>query len=206
MAKSQLIKDIVTDKITLEEGLQRLLIISFSLENESLQNWIKNELNGYPDNKKLPNYRKKIAYKISYTGINGSYQVTNIPLPASYIPNELQKYIVEVGILDNIKTIEEIIRTNAKVGRDLTNIAGSVYNKVGVVCLSITQEYSISSFLTIISNVKNKLIFVLNDLEKTFGNLDSLDIDLEKVDTPEIETINEVIKKRIHYDGMSEER
>lgn len=205
MTKSQLIKDIATNKITLEEGLQRLLVISFSLGNESLQTWIESELNGYPNITKLPEYRKKIAYKISYTGLNGSYKVTNVPLPTNYIPEELQDVIEETCILDGVKSIEETIRTDSKVGRDLTDMAGFIYKKVGVTCISITQEYSISSFQKVISNVKNKLIFILLDLEKTFGNLDNLDIDVEEVSVPEIATINKAIQNRIYFDGTSEE-
>lgn len=37
MVKSQLIKDITTNQISLEEGLQRLLIITDSLENKPLK-------------------------------------------------------------------------------------------------------------------------------------------------------------------------
>ncbi|MGC6653550.1 hypothetical protein ACP0G4_28845, partial [Escherichia coli] len=54
MVKSQLIKDITTNQISLEEGLQRLLIITDSLENKPLKDWILNELNGYGDVESLP--------------------------------------------------------------------------------------------------------------------------------------------------------
>ncbi|MDR2976286.1 MAG: hypothetical protein LBV19_03150 [Streptococcaceae bacterium] len=205
MAKSQLIKDIATNKITLEEGLQRLLVISYSLENESLQAWIASELNGYPDIKKLPGYRKKISNKIFYTGINGSYKVTNVPLPTNFIPEELRDVLEETCILDGVKSIEETIQTDSKVGRDLTDMAGFIYQKVGVTCVSIIQEYSISSYQKVISNVKNKLILILLDLEKAFGNLDNLDIDVEKISFPEITTLNSAIENRIYFDGTSEE-
>lgn len=40
MVKSQLIKDITINKISIEEGLQRLLLISSELNNEELMKWI----------------------------------------------------------------------------------------------------------------------------------------------------------------------
>lgn len=54
MAKSQLIKDLATNKISLEEGLQRLLVISSELNNEELTSWIIGELNGYSNKVELP--------------------------------------------------------------------------------------------------------------------------------------------------------
>lgn len=205
MAKSQLIKDITTNKITLEEGLQRLLVISYSLENEIVSTWIESELNGYPNITRLPEYRRKIAYRILYNGLNGSFKVTKASLPTNYIPKEFQDALKETGILDGIKSIEETIRTGSEVGRDLTDMAGLIYKKVGVTCISITQVYSGSSLQKVISNVKNKLILILLDLEKKFGSLDDLDIDVERVSTPELTTLNKAIEKRIYFDGISEE-
>lgn len=205
MAKSKLIKDIATNKITLEEGLQRLLIISYSLENEKLQYWIESELNGYPNISKLPVYRKRIGYEISYSGINGGFQVKNVPLPLEYIPKEFKEVLKETCVLDGIKTLEETIRTDSKVGRNLTDMASAIYQKVGVQCIDITQQYSLSSLQMIVSNVKNKLILILLDLEKDFGNLDNLDINVEDVNEAEINEINNNITKRIYFDGTSEE-
>ena len=47
MAKSQLIKDIATNNISLEEALQRLLLITSELDDLDISNWILSELNGY---------------------------------------------------------------------------------------------------------------------------------------------------------------
>ena len=55
MAKSKLIKDIVLDKISLETALQRLLIITYELNNTELENWIQSELNGYIKEEQLQN-------------------------------------------------------------------------------------------------------------------------------------------------------
>ena len=205
MAKSQLIKDIVSKKISLEEGLQRLLIITYTLENKILGAWIESELNGYPSIEKLPDYRKNIAYKILYTGINGTFKVTNVPLPTNYLTDELNEILKETCILDGIKSIEETVQSDSKVGRDLTDMASFIYEKVGVTCVSITQEYSTSSLQKIISSVQSKLIYILLELESEFGNLDSLDIDTERVASNEIENINRRIENRIYYDGRSEE-
>lgn len=205
MTKSQLIKDISTNKITLEEGLQRFLVISYSLENKELQNWILGELNGYSNIDVAPNYRIGISYKITYSGLNGSLEVKNIPLPSGFIPTEIREVLKETSILDGIKSIEQAVKNDDSIGRDLTDMASAIYNKVGVSCYKITQTFSHSSLQNIISTVKNKLILVLLDLEKKFGNLDDLDIDAGDVSEDDLSNFNQKINRKIFYDGIEEE-
>lgn len=85
MAKSQLIKDLATNKVSLEEALQRLLVITSELKNEELKKWILGELNGYSVETELPSYRKNIGSDLIYSGINGSYKVTNVALPLNFL-------------------------------------------------------------------------------------------------------------------------
>ena len=40
MVKSQIIKDLAQDRITIESALRRLLVISYELDNSELQKWI----------------------------------------------------------------------------------------------------------------------------------------------------------------------
>ena len=58
MAKSQLIKDIATNNISLEEALQRLLLITSELDDLDISNWILSELNGYNSEDIIPNTEK----------------------------------------------------------------------------------------------------------------------------------------------------
>ena len=177
MVKSQLIKDITINKISIEEGLQRLLLISSELNNEELMKWILGELNGYKDGDSLPEYRKNIGSQLQYSGINGSYRVKNQILQKSFLPRELQK------IIDN----------KDAVGLDLTFAAGYVFKTTGIQCLKISQVYDRISLDEIIANVKNKLIIILLSLEKEFGNLDGLDINVETITNKQFENIEQNI-------------
>ncbi|UUV99151.1 hypothetical protein [Vagococcus luciliae] len=180
MAKSQLIKDVATNQITVEETLQRLLIITDDLNIVEMKEWIKGELNGYSNLEMLPDYRKKVGNRIIYSGINGSFQITNQPLPISFIPEEMRDVVLNPKIKESISSIEKTLLDESEIGVDLTSLAGAIYNKTGVQCYSIFQEYSLMSLSEITSNVKNKALLMLLDLEKEFGNLDSLDIKLIK--------------------------
>lgn len=193
MVKSQLIKDITINKISIEEGLQRLLLISSELNNEELMKWILGELNGYKDGDSLPEYRKNIGSQLQYSGINGSYRVKNQILQKSFLPRELQKIIEETSIRTSIRGIEKIIDNKDAVGLDLTFAAGYVFKTTGIQCLKISQVYDRISLDEIIANVKNKLIIILLSLEKEFGNLDGLDINVETITNKQFENIEQNI-------------
>lgn len=200
MTKSQLIKDVATNKIDLEESLQRLLIITSELDNEMISEWIISELNGYGQDDIIPNYRKRISYRIVYSGINGKLKMTNQTLPLHYFSKEVRDDIDEITVKESIKVIENIAKNGEKIGFDLTALASDVFENTGIQCYKIFQEYSNISFEQLLSNVKTRLILFLLDLEKQFGNLDNLDIETEKITSDKKE---EVTKRfaQLFYDG-----
>ncbi|MDA9461985.1 hypothetical protein [Enterococcus mundtii] len=204
MAKSQLIKDVATNQITVEETLQRLLIITDDLNIIEMKEWIKGELNGYSNVEMLPDYRKKVGNRIIYSGINGSFQITNQPLPISFIPEEMRDVVLNPKIKESISSIEKTLLDESEIGVDLTYLAGAIYNKTGVQCYSILQKYSLMSLSEITSNVKNKALLMLLDLEKEFGNLDSLDINDSYITEEKVKRIKNSVNE-IFYDEISEE-
>lgn len=204
VAKSQLIKDLATNKISLEEGLQRLLVISSELNNEELTNWLMGELNGYSNKAELPDYRKNIGSNLIYSGLNGSFKVTNVTLPNHYLPVQFREVVAQTPLRTSIRGIEKLLEEDGKIGMDITDLAGAVYEETGIQCYKIFKEYNKISIEEIISNVKNKLILLLLDLEREFGNLDNLDIDVENLTVDKSKKVEESMKK-IFYDDMDEE-
>ena len=203
MTKSQLIKDIATNKIDLEEGLQRLLIITSELDNEMISEWIISELNGYGRDDIIPDYRKRISYRIVYSGINGKLKMTNQTLPLHYFSKGLRDDIDGITIKESIKVIETIVKKGETIGCDLTALASDVFENTGIQCYKIFQEYSNISFEQLLSNVKSKLILFLLDLEKQFGNLDNLDIEIGKITSGKKEEVTKSFTQ-LFYDGKVE--
>lgn len=114
MAKSQLSKDLATNKISLEEGLQRLMVISCELNNEELTNWLMRELGGYSSKAELPDYRKNIGSNLIYSGLNGSFQVTNVTLPNHYLPEKIREAVVQTPFRTSIREIEKFWKKMGK--------------------------------------------------------------------------------------------
>lgn len=207
MAKSQIIKDIALDNISLESALHRLLVITYSLKNEELLLWIERELNGYSEEHTIPNYRKNISYMILYTGFNVSTQVTNQPLSESYFTKEIREILENRVILDGINTVEEILKKDREPSYNLIECAGMVNkNSNGYIkCVRLEQVLSRTNFSELISNVKFRIIEILLDLEQEFGVLDNLDIDTSDKTKDELSKVNAEITRKLYFDGSSGE-
>lgn len=203
MAKSQLIKDLATNKISLEEALQRLLVITSELNNEELNKWILGELNGYSIETELPSYRKNIASHLVYSGINGPYKVTNVALPLNFLSEDIREIVKQTPLRTSIRGIEKMLELDGKLGMDLMDLAGDIYKNTGIGCYKIFKEYSRISIEEVVSNVKNKLLLFLIDLEKEFGNLDNMDIDLGIITDEQSQKIKKTVN-RIYYDNTDE--
>lgn len=200
MTKSQLIKDIATNKVSLEESLQRLLIITSELDNEIIYGWIISELNGYNKDAIIPDYRKKISYRIVYSGFNGRVNMTNQTLPLHYFSKQFRNDIDEVTVNESIRVIENLVENRETIGYDLTAFASDIFENTGIKCYKIFQEFSNVSFQQLLSNVKSKLILFLLDLEKQFGSLDNLDIETENITSEKKEEAFNSFSE-IVYDG-----
>lgn len=201
---SKILDELVSNKISLEECLQRLLIIANKINNIELAKWCSSELNGYKKFEDLPEYRKTKSGDIVYSGINGSFQVTNNPIQPGYLSKETLDAIEEVGIFENITSVANNKDSEHTLHRDLTFLASEVYKNTnngykGVQCTSISQVLSPSIYSNVYSCVKTRIINLLCSFESANINVDKIDIkgSIKK----DIEKHNASIYKTIVLDG-----
>lgn len=199
MAKSKVIKELASNEISLEVALNRLLIIASDIENEELAQWVENELNGYPAGAELPAYRIVDNTYFVYSGINGRFQVKNAPLPLYEILG-VDKGQYSFRIFDGVNSLTTQMTGEYKYGRDLTALAGIILAKTGISCTSITQLVPQNAIENVISAIKSKLLKVLIKLDKEYGCLDELDIDITEKDPEEVRKINAMIINYIFED------
>ena len=199
MAKSKVIKELASNEISLEVALNRLLIIASDIENDELAQWVENELNGYSDSAELPAYRVIDNTHFVYSGINGRFKVENAPLPFLEILG-VDKREYSFNILDGVNSLTTLMTGKYEYGRDLTAMAGIVRAKTGISCTSIKQLVPKNVIENLISAIKSKLLKVLIKLDKEYGCLDELDIDITEKDPEEVRKINAMIINYIFED------
>lgn len=207
MPKSQIIKDIVEDSVSLEKSLTRLFVIAKDVNNKRLAQWAENELNGYKKLDDVPEYRHTRSTMFKYSGINGNFQVKNVPLPKGWIKSDILDAITAIVIRDGIKYIESLASSENSASRDLSELAGAIGEATdgAVSCTSIQQIISQSFYQRICAEVKNKMILALMELEKVYGNLDTLGVDISDKRPVQVEAINDDLNRTIFINLPSPE-
>ena len=201
---SNFLNDISSNKISIEEGLQRLLIIANKTGNEELSAWCVHELNGYDRYDELPEYRKFVNRNIMYSGINGGFQVNNAPIGPGFLSEDTLKKVEKMGLFENIAKVEENMHIKESLYRDLTPLASEVYSNTtdglfGVSCTSIRQLIPNSLYSSVYSNVKTRIINLLCSYESAKVDIDKLDIKFEQITL--IKEKNSEIYKTIVSEG-----
>ena len=198
MGRSKIIKDLVNEKIPITVALNNLFVFSKELGNVKLEQWVKNELNGYDRDMDLPDYRKNLPYRIVYTGINGQFQVTNQPLPIVQL-GEYARKIDSLNVIRN--SIVELFDKESKFAKDLTWMSGEVYKKSGIQCISITLVMGKNISNIVISSVKTRVLESLILLESELGVLDDLYLGEQVDDTKKVQSINEKVDSILFANG-----
>lgn len=202
MAKSKIIKELANDAITLEVALTRSVVIANDICNDEFREWIEKELSGYLETDTIPDYRIVKDTFFKYTGKKGMYLITDSPIPLKEILIEKPAEYWYVNIYDGISGIQKFTNDTSGVEamRDLTYLAGQVYHENGTQCTAIRQIIPVNAFENVLSKVKSKLLQTLIYLDKEYGSLDELDVDISCKTDEEVKVINNTIINYIYKD------
>ena len=180
MAKSKILKELANNEVPLDVALKRLLIICDDLDYKELFSWAEKELNGYFGEESVPEYRNIGMGQILYSGLKGSMvshlKLTNQPFLIQWMPSKFMDYVCNNYERSTIANIVERAKTTSTYSVDLTSLAGFI--QVGIAFTSITQKFDSSSYAEIVNKLSNILLKIFMKLDKEYGNLDELDIDV----------------------------
>ena len=208
MAKSKIIKQLVNEEISLGIALKRLLVLATDLELSDLINWVRCETRGYEHNP-VPDYRKISSYTFIYSGINGSFQVKNANLSLSFLNKKTLDDILVNDVKESITDIEGKAKSSGQeLMIDRSYLAGEVYKNStdgwnGIQCTSISQVFHTEQFKSIYNKVYSMALDILLELDKKFGNLDNLDLDISSVDKKDLDEISKNVQVIINYSPIT---
>lgn len=174
MPRSQLLKDLISGRESLENILMRLKVIIADLDDESIMNWVNGEIQGYEGNP--PKYRVLRGELFGTYILNGYAQVTgNVPLPNRLL-EETKELLRTVNIKDSIGTIKGIVEGENEFANVIpANLCHSLSTH-SVQIINMRCQVPKNFLERIVTHVKGKLLDVILELEKQFTNLDELDI------------------------------
>lgn len=179
MPKSKIIKELVNDEISLEKALCRIIILAKDLNDTKLEQWAKNEINGYNNPEEIPEYRRvNYCYIGSYIG--GGIKYNNAPLPMEFLkrlsPME-QKNLQTYKMKESLSFLELSIQKDEKLARQITPENMQFFSiGTNVEILTARGEINMSDIIKILNEIKTRILDILYELEEKFGCLDDMDI------------------------------
>ena len=133
----------------------------------------------------------------------------HVPLPLGNLPDEIKEDILTIKIRQGIEALKGVIAESEKNNnsRLMKPIPAEYYpyiaqanNDLGMMIATASVELNMPKVLNIFPKVESKLLDILSYLEKQFGNLDDLDIDIESKSEKELNNIINHIHVLIYND------
>lgn len=212
MAKSQIIKDLANGTADIQTALKRTKVLLQELNNDKLLQWVNYEIEGYPENADIPDYRM-IGGQVYGTYFKGSIathvQYNHVPISLGNLPDEIKNDILTIKITQGIEALNAmVIESRRKENGGLTRLIPSelyphiaqANNDLGMIIVTASVELNMAEILNIFPKIESKLLDILLFLEKQFGKLDDLDINTESKSEEELERITNHIYVVIYND------
>jgi len=202
MATSKILIELANNDVTLEIALSRLLVIACKIDDEALKVWATKELSGYDNEDECPRYRQVTSTGIIYSGLNGSFQIKNAPLPLNAFPSCVRDILVKpYEARESIATINKIVCEKTVNKIDITAHANMVFTHCGIQCYEIMKTFDYTLFDAVLNSLRMKLLNVFIELDKQLGNLDGLDPNATSVD---LDKLHHTIYNMVYIDNSIE--
>lgn len=205
MAKSTIIKDFAGGKVSVEIALKQLKVLLAEFDKPEMLKWVNAELQGYDDTDVLPEYRVVVGNLVG-NFLNYYTKCTHISIPLkSDAPKELVEMCSQVRLYDSLSALRALTETDREFGRQINASLLPYVQQFSAISmtalLNATVEFSQTQVKNVFSRVENAVLDVLLLLEKEFGNLDDLDIDLTSKSNYEIQNIASNIMILLYNDN-----
>lgn len=212
MAKSKIILDLANSSVDTMTALKRAKVLLLELGNDKLLEWVNCEIAGYPSDAELPEYR------VVQGNLMGSYfkgsmanhmKWNNVSLPLGKMPDEIRDRILNASFHEGVDALKKLLESADDEERQLGATLPAEFFPIIAKCNNDPYMNIISARVVIgsqfvqniFSVIENKLLDIFMILEKGFGNLDSLDIDVSGKSEEELHKISERMVVVIYNDN-----
>ena len=171
--------------------LLKLRFLASHLGSDKLEEWVHYEIDGYPAAASLPDYRKlAVAYRGVFSGPLQS-GMRDAPIP----PLLIKEYVGEDFLVHeerkSVVTVDKLVQENTSESGTLTfdaadfilRLQGKVYR--GMACNSVTGRVSIADLAGLLFSVRNRVLNLTIELEKSVPAAADIVIDQQAAQLPE---------------------
>ena len=159
--------------------LLKLRFLASRLGSTPLQEWVKYEAQGYPEEIDVPDYRQLPATYFG-TWINPVRQLNNVPIPRHLVAKYGGEDWVTISMRQSISVVDALADGDGDtLTLDASNLIlrfqGKLYRDHS--CISVTGEISKTAMREIQSAVRNRVLELTIELEKALP--DTANVELE---------------------------
>ena len=210
-----LIHDIQSELLDAEKDvgstLLKLKILASKLEVDILEDWVTREIEGYPNDVSIPNYRKTLVIYIGdFVGVG--LQQTNATIPSLLIAKYAgEKWLVH-EISESLSVIDWQIKNKSEetfglpIASDLKLLLrGNGKILTGMNLIEIKGIIDVGAFIRIQQAVRTKALDLVSKIEKEIPSVANIDIGGEgsKVSATESDAVSNITQQTIYASNVT---
>lgn len=152
--------------------LLKLRLLASRLGSEQLEDWVKYELEGYPDEVELPPYRKiGVSYTATFSGPFGS-GIQNAPIPPYLIKKFAGDHWISYGLRQSVSGIDSLVAGDKGSGTfsiEASNLILALQGKIykDYACNSVSGTVSKAALVELQNAVRAKVLELTIQLERS---------------------------------------
>ena len=157
---------------SLSDLLRKCQILAFRLRHEPFKDWVSHELNGYPDDASLPNYRGSLRgeVKAELVGAFGR-AARNVSVPLTHFPEEFRDQATEFNFYQGVAMLEGLIADARRTGDTRiispfpAELAALTPVWQGYQTIAMWLEVPVASVLGILDQVRSRALTFTLEIE-----------------------------------------
>ncbi len=172
----EIIELLSSNEGSLTEALLKTKVLLHKIGHKELVDWVNNELNGYPDEDNLPEYRILRA-RVLANITNMAYQANSHPIPIGHLPENIKKMYNTARMDQSLAVLEKLVHKNeghlqAPIPMEMNGLLSKGLAS-GFLVQSAWCDIGIASVEQIFIQVRSRLLDFVLGLKDQLGNIDS---------------------------------
>lgn len=149
--------------------LRKALVLASRLRNDELKTWVSHELNGYPDEEAVPEYRRSDVISYGFFADRFVGQAT-LQVPVAVLPEQFREKYSRVVLQNPINALIDLLARSQEKGTEITfpwpSAARQYAQKVSPLqCISAWRVLNPSFVAGVVDTVKTRILLLSLDLE-----------------------------------------
>ena len=169
----QIEEEAVDSKSDVASLLRKCQVLATRLRNDALKDWIRYELNGYPNTSDIPEYRIVPCQSVGdFYGMGR--MLKNAPIPPMCVPEEAREWLFSFHFTQGVGCLQDLLAHTDGVlnapwpGNMVALLAQKVYGDMGMV--NAHMECPSGAVVKILETIRNRILDFVLALEEDCPN------------------------------------